>query len=125
MADTLDVRIDYYVLLDFAAFEKLVDALGGVTIDVPKRMYYVDRAQKLIIDLQPGPQRLDGRRALGYVRFRHDALGDISLVDPASGQYDGRVERQLQFVRAVAREVTKPRALLRMPRLLRHMLTGN
>lgn len=124
VADTLDVRIDYYVLLDFAAFEKLVDALGGVTIDVPKRMYYVDRAQKLIIDLQPGPQRLDGRRALGYVRFRHDALGDISLVDPASGQYDGRVERQLQFVRAVAREVTKPRALLRMPRLLRHMLTA-
>ncbi|MGI6083012.1 MAG: LCP family protein [Limnochordia bacterium] len=124
VADTLGVRVDYYVLLDFAAFEKIVDALGGVTIDVPKRMYYVDRAQRLIIDLQPGPQRLDGRRALGYVRFRHDALGDISLVDPASGQYDGRVERQLQFVRAVVREITKPRALWRMPRLLRYAFTA-
>jgi LCP family protein required for cell wall assembly len=124
VAEALDVRIDYFVVLDFSTFEKIVDTLGGVMVDVPKRMYYVDRAQGLIIDLRPGLQRLDGRRALGYVRFRHDAMGDISLVDAASGQCDGRVERQLQFVRALARQAMRPMSLFRIPQLLRHAFTA-
>lgn len=121
VSELLNVRIDYYVVLDFAGFEKVVDTLGGVTIDVAKRMYYVDRAQMLIIDLQQGPQHLDGRRALGYVRFRHDRLGDIALVDAASGQYEGRVERQLQFVKALAKQALRPENLFKLPKLVKQV----
>ncbi|HHT27618.1 MAG TPA: LCP family protein [Firmicutes bacterium] len=116
--ELLKVRIDYYIVVDFAGFEKIVDTLGGVSIDVPKRMYYVDRAQQLVIDLQPGVQRLDGHRALGYVRFRNDALGDIALVDPVNNVYEGRIERQLKFVKALAKEALRLPNLLKAPRLL-------
>src|SRR5690606_29379418 len=75
----LGIAIDHYVRVDFAGFEALIDALGGVVIDVEKRMYYEDHAQGLVIDLQPGLQLLDGAKALQYVRYRSDGYGDVTL----------------------------------------------
>ncbi len=72
----------YYVIIDYVSFPAVVDILGGVEIDVQKRMRYVDRAGKLDINIQPGLQVMDGKTALHYVRFRMDALGDI-------GRYTG------------------------------------
>jgi LCP family protein required for cell wall assembly len=93
----LGLPIDYHVEVNVPGIVKLVDAIGGVDIDVDKRMLYHDRSQNLSIDLQPGRQRLNGEQAMGYVRFRHDAVGDI-----------GRMERQRSFLRAVAHKLLSP-----------------
>jgi LCP family protein required for cell wall assembly len=66
------VRIDRVVTLDYVAFQRMVDLVGGVNINVEKRMKYDDNAGGLHIDLKPGLQKLDGNQAMGFVRFRHD-----------------------------------------------------
>ena len=96
----------YYVIIDYVSFPAVVDILGGVEIDVQKRMRYVDRAGKLDINIQPGLQVMDGKTALHYVRFRMDALGDI-----------GRVHRQQQFIKAILKKVYDPRILVKIPEL--------
>ncbi len=84
----LDIPVDYYVAINFQGFEDLIDEIGGIEIDVEKRMYY--RASDAYINLQPGLQVLNGEQALGYARFRRDAEGDF-----------GRNRRQQQVIRAL------------------------
>lgn len=103
----LDLPLQHYVVVDFKGFEAIVDAVGGVEIEVEKRLYYHDPYQDLLIDLQPGLQRLNGEKALHYARFRNDAAGDL-----------GRVERQQKFVKALAKEVASPRNILKLPALI-------
>ena len=86
--------VNYYVLVNYETFPSVIDLLGGIEIDVERRMVYNDYAGKLFINIPKGRQVLDGKNALHYVRFRHDALGDI-----------GRVERQQKFVKAVLNKV--------------------
>ncbi|CQR71095.1 Transcriptional regulator LytR [Sporomusa ovata DSM 2662] len=107
--DLLGIPMDYYVLINFAAFNKIVDAVGGVTINVEKRMYYEDPYDNLVIDLQPGEQKLDGRTAIKYVRYR-DEEGDI-----------GRIARQQKFLKALLDEVTSPFILPRVPSIIREV----
>ncbi len=118
----LQTPISHYVVTDFSGFEGIIDTLGGVEIDVQQRMFYVDRAQDLVIDIEPGQQVLDGEKALQYVRFR-DRLGDVSLVDPQNNQYDGRVERQRKFVMAMLEQVLRPSTIPRLPSLIRQVWT--
>jgi len=99
----LDIEIDHYVDTDFDGFASLIDALGGITVDVEKRMYY----QPENIDLQKGVQKLDGEQALGYVRFRSDGLGDL-----------GRVERQQKFLSILADQVMSLSTLWKIPKLV-------
>ena len=101
----------YYVIIDYVSFPEIVDILGGVEIDVQKKMRYVDRAGKLDIDIKPGLQLMDGKTALHYVRFRMDALGDI-----------GRVHRQQQFIKAFLKKVYDPRILVKIPELTAQMM---
>jgi len=96
----------YYITVDYDSFPAVVDIMGGVEIDVQKRMRYVDRAGKLDINIQPGPQMMNGITALHFVRFRHDALGDI-----------GRVHRQQQFIKAIIKKAYDPRILVKIPEL--------
>ncbi|WP_093795512.1 LCP family protein [Sporomusa acidovorans] len=107
--DLLGIPMDYYVLVNFSAFNKIVDAVGGVTIDVEKRMYYEDPYDNLVIDLQPGPQKMDGRTAIKYVRYR-DEEGDI-----------GRIARQQKFIKAMLNEVASPLILPRVPGIIREV----
>jgi LCP family protein required for cell wall assembly len=104
----LGVRIPYYVKLGPDSFAKIIDALGGVEVDVEKDMRYTDSWAGYTIDLRKGRQRLDGRQATGYIRFRHDPLGDI-----------GRVERQHRLLQALVAQLKQPSTLLAAPRLLR------
>ena len=83
------VDVNHYVEVDFQAFRDIVDALGGVYIDVDRR-YYNDDPHYELIRLAPGYQLLDGDQALDFVRFRHDQNLDF-----------GRMERQQMFLRAV------------------------
>jgi len=103
----LGIVLPYHVVITVSGLRRLVDAMGGVTINVDKRMHYRDRSQNLLIDLHPGVQRLNGRQAEGYVRFRHDALGDLK-----------RIERQQRFLKAVAQQLLQKDNLLRLPALL-------
>jgi polyisoprenyl-teichoic acid--peptidoglycan teichoic acid transferase len=107
VANLLGVPIDYYIQLNSMGLAKLVNAMGGVEIDVEKRMKYSDPSQNLFIDLNPGLQVLDGTKAVGYVRFRHDAVGDY-----------GRIGRQQKFIRALAKKMTGPGTIVRLPRII-------
>ncbi len=101
----LNIPIDYYALIDFAGFEDVVDALGGVEIEVDKRMYY--QTYDGLIDIEAGVQRLDGEKALQYVRFRADSLGDIT-----------RVSRQQTLMKAIVHEFVENNGYWKLPQLL-------
>ena len=77
----LGVPVDFYAVINIDIFERLVDDLGGVELNVPTRMDYVDQAGGLVIDLQPGLQRLTGDQAAGFVRYRKLLRGDIDRID--------------------------------------------
>ena len=94
------------MVLDFDAFQDMVDEVGGVEIDVPKRMKHTDRAAKLFIDLQPGLQVLDGYNAMCFVRYR---TGDSDFQ---------RIERQRQFMIAFKDAVA--RNPLKLPLVANH-----
>lgn len=106
--ELLDIPIDYYVLVNFSGFVNIVDALGGIDINVEKRMYYEDPydGKGLVIDLRPGLQHMDGKTAIQYVRYR-DEEGDI-----------GRVRRQQKFVKALMDEVASPSVITKVPALI-------
>ncbi|MFD2369991.1 LCP family protein [Brevibacillus sp. GCM10020057] len=91
----LDVKIDRYMSVDFDGFRQIVDELGGVTVDVKKRMKYSDPSDDTYIDLQPGLQTLTGEQALDYARFRKSDLGR------EDSDYQ-RINRQQEIVRALA-----------------------
>ncbi|WP_225875937.1 LCP family protein [Cyanobium sp. NS01] len=99
--------ITHHVVVNLNAISRISDALGGIEVDVPKRMRYTDRSQGLSIDLQPGPQLLRGNDLEGFLRFRHDEWGDI-----------GRIERQQLALKALFRKLTRPENLVRLPMLL-------
>ena len=75
------IPTDYYAQVNIKGFRGVVDAIGGVDLNVPTRMYYVDEYQDLYIDLYPGQQHLDGKKAEQFVRFRNYPGGDIARLD--------------------------------------------
>lgn len=102
LVDTVEqstgVRLDGYVEIGFVGFAHLVDALGGVTIDVPFDM----NDPKAGINLKKGTQELDGAQALGFVRSRYtDPEGDL-----------GRAKRQRQFLAAIMSKAMSPATVL-------------
>lgn len=102
-----DVQIDRYVRVNVMGVEKLVDTLGGVTVDVPKDMKYKDDSQHLYIDLKQGRQHLNGDQTLQLLRFRHDGQGDI-----------GRIERQHMVMGALMEQTLNPVTLARFPQII-------
>ncbi|GGH26508.1 LCP family protein [Paenibacillus segetis] len=70
MSKYFDLTIDYAVVLNFQGFRDVVDALGGVNVNVDADMCYRDRADGTDINLKKGEQHLDGGKALDYVRYR-------------------------------------------------------
>jgi len=101
------VAIDRYVRINVLGVAKLIDALGGVTVYVPKDMKYQDESQHLYINLKAGKQHLNGDQALQLLRFRHDELGDI-----------GRIQRQQMVLRAFMDQSLNPATLAQMPKVL-------
>ena len=77
------VKIDYYVLMDLAGFRNIVDAVGGIYLEVrPQGFYYSDPDQDLKIAIPGGYQRIDGVTAEGIVRYRDDyARADIERIE--------------------------------------------
>ncbi len=81
VSEVLGLPVDYHVIVNLDIFENVVDALGGVEVNVPYRMRYVDVAGGLDIDLFPGAQVLDGKRAADFVRYRETVRGDYDRID--------------------------------------------
>ncbi|MCL2405366.1 MAG: LCP family protein, partial [Defluviitaleaceae bacterium] len=75
LGEMLGVEFHYYVEVDLAAFRRIVDAVGGVYINVPIPMFYNPEDQDLVINLSPGLQHLNGEQAEGFVRFRRFTTG--------------------------------------------------
>lgn len=102
----LGITVDHTVQVSEREATRFVDELGGLDVYVEKPMHYEDHAAKLVIDLKPGWQKLDGQAALGFARFRHDSLGDI-----------GRVSRQQLLLHAIEQKIVNPTSFLRLPDL--------
>lgn len=104
---------DFYILIDYDAFFRIIDAVGGIEIYVPIRMRYDDPYQNLFIDIQPGLQQMNSETALHFARFRQSNPGSgyPSLPDGDLG----RMRNQQAVVSAVAARVLRPANLLRIP----------
>jgi len=102
------VQINYLITVDFRGFRQIVDRLDGAWIDVDRR-YFNDRGGPYgyaKINLFPGYQRLDGRKTLDYVRYRHT---DSDLY---------RVARQQQFVKAFKGQIQESFAPTALPKVV-------
>jgi len=102
----LGVPINYYVIVKVHGAKKMIDAMGGLPIDVEKDMDYDDNWGQLHIHLKKGPQILNGEQAVGYARFRHDEEGDY-----------GRMRRQQQVIRALVRRLKDPGIVTKFAKL--------
>lgn len=96
--DLLKIDLKYYATVDYLAVKEIVDAIGGVEIDVPRNMYYKDVVAKppLIINIKKGQQTLDGDKSIEYLRFRSYPEGDL-----------GRIEAQQLFMKEFIKQTFK------------------
>ncbi len=97
------IPIDFYVETNFQGFIKMIDILGGVTLNVEKKMY----TPLENIDLEPGLQTLNGYNSLAYVRYRDDGMGDI-----------GRIARQQKFIKVLAENTIRTSNITKIPELV-------
>lgn len=79
--DWLRIPIDYAMTINFQGFSDVVDALGGITVDVDMDMRYVDKEDGTNIDLRQGEQALSGKQALDFVRYRKSNRGTAESSD--------------------------------------------
>ncbi|MDD2217739.1 MAG: LCP family protein [Eubacteriales bacterium] len=97
-----DIPINYYVVLDYDAVEKIVDEMGGVPMDIPFHMYRNDVWDEppLHIDIPEGYQVLDGENAVKFLRFRH---GDPGYPSYPMQDLD-RVKAQQEFIKSAIKQ---------------------
>ncbi|PID24692.1 LCP family protein [Sporosarcina sp. P7] len=99
-----DVDVQYYAIVNFEGFSKIVDVIApnGIEVDIPYEM-----SHGLGLTLYPGQQKLNGDQLLGYVRFRHDIHSDY-----------GRVERQQEALGKLKDEAMSLQTLVNIPKLM-------
>ncbi len=107
--DDLNIPVNDYVLVKFTGVKDVVNALGGITIDVKEPINLGIEGK--VYKINPGTQRLSGGQALAYVRWRDDPQGDI-----------GREQRQQQFLNQLVAQATAPQNLPRLPGVLMAIL---
>jgi len=103
--DLLNIKLDYYVLLNTEAFGKIVDAVDGIEYTLERDYYYFDPDQDLLIDLKAGEKVLNGSEAEQFVRFRDDYRnGDLD-----------RIKVQQDFLKEMFRQVLRKETILENP----------
>jgi LCP family protein required for cell wall assembly len=105
--DSLGVKVDRYIMFHDAGVREVVKALGGVDIYVEKNMHYDDYAGNLHINFTKGHHHLSENDVVEYLRFRHDAMGDI-----------GRTKRQQWFLRGLLADLKKPETIVKIPKIV-------
>ncbi|WP_019120246.1 LCP family protein [Brevibacillus massiliensis] len=106
-----DLKIDRYMAIDFEGFRKLIDELGGVQVNVKKRMKYTDPTDDTYINFSPGIQTLNGKQALDYARYRRSDIG------PDDGDFE-RILRQQELIRALAQKGNTAQAFFKSFKLM-------
>ncbi len=101
------VPIDATLAVDPQGAKQIVDAIGGLNVNVETAMNYDDNYGDLHIHLKKGEQFLTGGGVMQYMRFRHDAESDF-----------GRMRRQQQVMREIVRELGQPQNWPKVPRLV-------
>jgi LCP family protein required for cell wall assembly len=103
------VQVNHIVELDFQDFPKLIDSLGGITVDVPNKICSppFDNFWKGLT-FRPGKQKMDGEKALGYARIRKNTCA------PNETDLD-RAKRQQQVFSAMRRKMVSPVTFVRLP----------
>ena len=111
------LNLEYYVIVKTEGFIKLVDAIGGVTFNVPIDMDYDDTSQDLHIHLKAGEQLLDGDKAEQLVRFRHN--NDGTSYPEEYGDNDlGRMRTQREFMMEVIKQTAKVENIFKLGQIL-------
>lgn len=103
---------DFYICVDMKAFIKIIDAVGGVEVDVPVRMKYDDPYQDLHVDIPAGVRTLDGETALKFARYRRGNNGGKTISD-----YQ-RIENQQALITALLDKLLRPASILKIPEFI-------
>lgn len=96
LSEIFGIPLQYYVSVDFEGFKAVVDEVGGVDVDIERKLVYDDPTDGTHIDLEEGQQILNGDQALGYVRHRHDNRGTKYY----SNDFD-RNRRQQEVIKSI------------------------
>lgn len=107
ISDNFGVKTTGYVSLNLNAISQIVDALGGIEVEVDRDMYYRDKRGGVFINLKEGKQILTGKQAADFLRFRLDALGDVA-----------RIRRQQRFLKTLVTQMIKPKSITKAPQFL-------
>ncbi len=110
--ETLGIKIDRYIVINAKGVRELVDVIGGIPVYIEKPLNYDDYAGKLHIHLQKGEHLLNGQQVEGFLRFRHDGLGDI-----------GRTSRQQWFLKSLIETLKTPDIIPQIPEALKIAMT--
>lgn len=110
----LGININYMVKIDYNAFVELIDALGGVTMEIDQNMIYDDEGQNLHINFKAGETvKMDGQKAQEFFRWRKNNDGS----GLANGDLD-RIKNQQKFISKVVDKCKNPFILFRIPKIL-------
>ncbi len=114
--DFLGLDIDYYVKVDYRAVKEIVDAIGGVYIDVPRNMRYKDPTADppLNISIDKGYQLLDGDMAHDFLRWRQNNDGTAGY---AEGDI-GRIGAQQMFMKEFIKQTLQLKNITRLPKII-------
>ncbi len=101
--ENFGIDVNYYAVVDFKGFSKVVDTIApnGIEVDINQRM-----SHGIGMTLEPGKQTLHGEELLGYVRFRHDSQSDF-----------GRVQRQQEVLGKLTEEALSLQTIAKAPKL--------
>lgn len=102
----LNVRIDYYALVDFTSFKEMVDTLGGINMYVEPHI----SAVRPELNGKTGNSRLTGSEALVVLRFRQDSESE-----------GGRMKRHREAIKAITDEILKPSNVLKLPTIINQL----
>jgi LCP family protein required for cell wall assembly len=109
LKELLGIPIEHYVEVDFEGFKAVIDELGGVEVNVDRKLVYDDPTDDTHINLEPGLQLLNGEQALGYVRHRHDNRG----LKYYSNDFD-RSRRQQEVIKALVDKTTSVEGITKL-----------
>ncbi len=100
---------DKYMVVNFKGIAEIVDAIGGITYDVPFKMIYNDPVQNLHIYFEPGVQKMSGEKVVEFLRWRHNDPGYTHLQKKGyDGGDESRIVKQQEFLMHVAKQILKP-----------------
>jgi LCP family protein required for cell wall assembly len=119
VSDILGLEIDNYATITYSGVRGIIDSLGGVEIDVPFDMYYVDEWDDppLVIDIKAGRQVLYGEKSVQFLRFRQNSDGSIKYGDIQ------RIGMQQKFMKQVAKKALSFKLPLIVDDIFRHVKT--